>query len=181
MGKSKAPAPPDPRQTAGAQTATNIGTAIANNNMQMVDQNTPYGSLKYDQTGAYQYVDPNTGASHWIPKYTATTSLSPNEQYKLEQGQAAEKSLADVAAERADFLKGHFSDGIDAGGLPQAGVAEDRDYSEDRQRVEDALMERLNPYLERDREAMRTGLVNQGITLGSEAYNRASDDFIHGS
>ncbi len=30
MGKPKAPKPPDPRQTAAAQTSTNIGTAIAN-------------------------------------------------------------------------------------------------------------------------------------------------------
>lgn len=51
MGKPKAPAPPDPRETASAQTGTNIGTAIANSQMQMVDQYTPNGSLTYTLRG----------------------------------------------------------------------------------------------------------------------------------
>lgn len=35
----------------------------------------------------------------------------------------------------------------------------------------DALMRRLQPQLDRQREALRTQLANQGITLGSEAYD----------
>lgn len=48
MCAPKMPAPPDPFQTAAAQTQTNIDTAIANNRMGMVDQVTPYGSLTYE-------------------------------------------------------------------------------------------------------------------------------------
>ncbi|MDX3929096.1 MAG: tail fiber domain-containing protein [Shinella sp.] len=50
------------------------------------------------------------------------------------------------------------------------------DFSADRQRVEDALMARLNPQLEQDRAALETRLVNQGLQPGSEAYNRAIDE-----
>jgi hypothetical protein len=42
------PSPPDPFDTAQAQTQTNIDTAIANNRMGMVDQVTPYGNLTYE-------------------------------------------------------------------------------------------------------------------------------------
>lgn len=50
MGKSSSPPPPpDPQETSAAQTGTNVGTAIANANLQMVDQYTPYGSLTYSQ------------------------------------------------------------------------------------------------------------------------------------
>ena len=43
--------------------------------------------------------------------------------------------------------------------------------------VETALMERLQPQLDRDRAAMETRLANQGIMLGSEAYRNAMDQF----
>lgn len=45
------------------------------------------------------------------------------------------------------------------------------DFSQDRRRVEDAIMSRMRPDMDRDREALRTRLANQGITIGSDAYN----------
>jgi len=50
-------------------------------------------------------------------------------------------------------------------------------FSADRQRVEDALMGRLNMQRERDLEGLRTQLLNQGVNIGSEAYSRALQDF----
>ena len=47
------------------------------------------------------------------------------------------------------------------------------DFSQDRRRVEDAIYSRMNPSLERDRESLRTSLVNQGIREGTEAFDRA--------
>jgi len=61
MGKPKAPPPPDPKATAQAQTGQNIGTAIANANLQMVDQVTPYGTLRYKERKPYIYNDPIGG------------------------------------------------------------------------------------------------------------------------
>ena len=186
MGKPKAPAAPDPAKTAGAQTANNIGTAIAQQTLNNTNQVTPYGNLTYQQSGQTEWTDPNTGAIHQIPQFTATTSLSPDEQYKLNQGNVAEKNLADVAVDRSGFLKGHFQKGVnpqnlpDRGGVPEQaelGRVGAQDYGAQRKRVEGALMARLNPQIERDREAMRTRLINQGITLGSDAYSAASDDF----
>lgn len=50
------------------------------------------------------------------------------------------------------------------------------DFSADRQRVEDALMARMNPQLQQDRAALEQRLANQGLQPGSEAYNRAIDE-----
>lgn len=50
-------------------------------------------------------------------------------------------------------------------GLPQAPINAG-------QTAQDAIFSRLNPTLERDEEALRTRLANQGVTLGSDAYNR---------
>lgn len=183
MGKSKAPRPPNPYETAKAQTASNVDTAIANNTMQLHDQHTPYGSLTYDVTRTT-----NVGGKD-VPSYASTVTLSPGEQYKLEKGTEAEKNLADLAVERTDFLKDHFTGGIQGDSLtPREDIPQtaelDRigrtNYSRDRQRVEDALMERMQPQIDRDREALQDRLVNQGITLGSEAYSSAQDDLQRG-
>jgi ribosomal protein S8 len=50
------------------------------------------------------------------------------------------------------------------------------DFSGDRQKVEDALMARMNPQLQQDRAALEQRLANQGLQPGSEAYNRAVDE-----
>ncbi|QAX31315.1 hypothetical protein [Leisingera sp. NJS204] len=50
------------------------------------------------------------------------------------------------------------------------------DFSEDRNKVEDALMERMQPGLQRDRKALETRLASQGIRIGSEAYQSAMGD-----
>lgn len=159
MGKSKAPAPPDPVATAQAQTGTNIGTAIANNQMTLVDQFTPTGSLTYDQTGTYQYKDPYTGQTYDIPRFSATQTLSPEQQTILDESQAAQGNLAALANERSDFLRGY---------LPTTEAATDQIDS----KLYELGAKRLDPRFAQEEDALRTRLANQGIAPGSEAYNR---------
>jgi hypothetical protein len=49
------------------------------------------------------------------------------------------------------------------------------DFSKDRQKYENALMARMNPQLNQDRNTLEQQLLNQGLQPGSEAYNRAAD------
>lgn len=161
MAKSKAPAPPDPAQTAGAQTAQNIGTAIAQQNLNNVNQVTPDGSLTYSQTGTYAHTDPNTGRVYDIPQYTATQTLSDAQQGIYDTNKATEANLATLGRDQSARL----------GTLLGAPV----DLSNEA--VEGRLMElgraRLDPALERRRESLRTSLSTQGIKEGSTAYDRA--------
>lgn len=207
MGKSKAPAAPDPQETAAAQTSQNIGTAIAQQQLNNVNQVTPYGSLTYDQTGSYQYTDPNSGDVHDIPTYTATQTLSEAQQAISDQNDQSSLNLATLGASQSGRLDDLLSRPLDLSGLPERndfssiqspnlgeigsgpelqssiGSAGDitrsygTDFSEDRQRVEDALLERLNPGLERDKSALEARLASQGIRVGSEAYSAALADF----
>lgn len=50
------------------------------------------------------------------------------------------------------------------------------DYANQRTSVEDAIYSRVNPQLQRDRNALDVKLSNQGIMPGSEAYNEAIDE-----
>lgn len=161
IGKPKAPAPPDPAKTAGAQTAQNIGTAVTQQQLNNVNQVTPDGSLTYSQTGTYQYTDPNTGKVYDVPTYTATQTLSDAGQAIYDTNKAAELNLATLGRDQSAKL----------GTLLGTPV----DLSNDA--VEARLMElgraRLDPAMDRRRETLRASLAGQGIKEGSAAFDRA--------
>mgnify|MGYP000007488881 FL=1 len=159
MGKSSAPKPPDPKDTASAQTGTNIGTAIANNTMGMVDQYTPDGSLTYATTGMQSYTDPYTGKTYQIPKYSATTTLSEAQQAIKDQNNTTQLNLSQTGANQSAFLKDY---------LAQPGI----DSTAAADRLTELGRKRLDPRFDQERGALDAKLANQGITPGSEAYNR---------
>lgn len=187
MGKPKPPTPPDPQETASAQTAQNIGTAITQQHLNNVNQVTPDGKLTYKQTGTRTHRDPLSGREYQIPTYTAVQTLSDSQRAIKKQSDRASLNFASLAANQSSRLDGMLSDPIDTSGLPDRGDAStlrtpefnttySTDFSEDRQRVEDALMQRMQGGLDRDRGALEARLASQGIRVGSEAYQAAMDD-----
>lgn len=191
FGKNSAPKPPSASSLASAQTGSNVGTAIANANLGYVNQVTPDGNLTYSQSGTFDWKDPTSGQTYNIPRFTATQTLSPASQNIYNLGKQTETNLADIGAQQSGAIKSHLSqpfrfaqsqiqmpnlqDGIAGGGDIRKTYG--TDFSADRQRVEDALMARMNPQLDRDRETLRTQLVNQGLNIGTEAYSRGMEDF----
>ncbi|MBO6507983.1 MAG: tail fiber domain-containing protein [Roseibium sp.] len=123
MGKPKAPKPADPKETGAAQTATNIGTAIAQQNLNNVNQVTPYGNLTYEQTGTYEYRDPLNGQVHDIPTYTATQTLNEEQQAILDQNNRASLNLATLGADQSGRLNELLGRPVNTAGLPEAGDA----------------------------------------------------------
>lgn len=172
MGKGKSPKAPDPKQTAAAGVSTNIGSATANAMMAPVTQTTATGSYSVNQNGTREYIDPYTGQKYDIPVYETRETLNPTEQGVKDRTDAARTNLAQFAANESAGM------GSILGNLPAAGnVSSISSGEKARNAVEAALMERLNPYLERDKSAMESRLANQGITLGSEAWRSGMDDF----
>ena len=160
MGKSSPPPPPDPRETSAAQTGTNIGTAIANNSMGMVNQITPDGSLTYAQTGTYNYTDPYTGKVYELPNYTATTQLSEAGQAIKNQNNTTQLNLATTGANQSAFLKDYL------------GEVWNPDTTAIEGRLNELGSQRLDPRFAQEEDRLRTRLANQGVTAGSEAWNR---------
>lgn len=99
MGK-KQPKAPDPAQTAAAQGQWNSFTAQQQQAMNMTNQNSPWGSLTYDQTGSQTIIDPN-GKPVEVPRYTANTTLTPQQQAIYDQSQAAELNLSTIANQQS--------------------------------------------------------------------------------
>lgn len=163
MGKSSpsAPAAPDPKATGAAQTATNIGTAIANANMGNVNQVTPDGSLTYSQSGTYKYTDPNDGKSYDIPQYTATQTLSPEQQAIKDQTLGAQLNLGTLAKDQSGFLKDYMAQPVDLSN----NATESRLMELGRQRLDPVLAER--------QQNTEQSLADRGVKMGSAAYDRA--------
>lgn len=160
------PEPPAPKETSAAQTGTNVATAIANTVGGQVGQVTPDGTLSYDQTGSYKFDDPYTGQSYDIPTFTATTTLSPEGQRLRDLSNETRGNMATVGRDASAFLGDYLTE------RPDLETTYGTDWSQDRRRVEGAMLERLAPQFKRDRNALQTRLANQGITPGSEAWNR---------
>lgn len=203
MSKPSAPTAPNPVDTAAASTSTNTGTAIANAMLNNTNQITPTGSLNYNQTGSYAWTDPYTGLTQNIPQFTATTTLSPQEQAIQDQNQAAQYNLAGLANAQTARLPGLLANSVNpaagpAAGDPNAiasvpgaqtsintsGLADASNivgsYGGDdfsTSAVQKALMGQLQPQLDVQKEQLQQQLANQGIRPGSAAYNNAMMPF----
>lgn len=159
MGKQKAPAAPDPAATAAAQGQWNTVTAQQQQSMNMVGQNTPYGTLDYTQNGTTTIRDPN-GNPISVPQYTANVKLTPGQQAIFDQTQQSELNLAGLANQQSDKLKGYLDTPFEYGN----DEAEAWAY--------DLGAKRLDPRFAQQEDAMRTQLINSGIRPGTPAYDR---------
>lgn len=157
MGK-KQPKAPDPAATAAAQGQWNSFTAQQQQAMNMTNQNSPWGSLTYDQTGTQTIIDPN-GKAVQVPRYTANTTLSPQQQAIYDQSQAAELNLAEIANQQSG----------------KVGELLNNPFSYSNQDAEnwayDLASQRILPQQQKNEAALRTQLINSGIRPGTAAWD----------
>lgn len=166
MKAPKAPAAPDPAETAAAQTASNKETALWNAALNNVNQVTPYGNLTYTSQ------DQGNGLP---PQYTSTITLSPEQQALYDTQTRAEQGLMNLGEQQIGRIAESVSSPYSYAGL--AGAVSPEDVATQQANAEAAYMARLNPQFAQDEEALRTRLINQGIGQGSQAYQREIDAF----
>lgn len=157
MGKSQ-PAAPDPGQTASAQGQWNSFTAQQGQAMNMVGQNTPYGSLAYNQTGSSTMIDPN-GKEISVPQFTATQTFSPSQQAIFDKTQAAQGNIAGLAEQQSGMLKDYLAKPFQFDNQDAA------DWSYD------LASSRILPQQKRDTEAMQRQLLQRGLRPGTAQYD----------
>lgn len=168
MSKPSAPTPPDPKQTSAAQTGTSVATAIANSNLQNVNQVTPNGNLTFNQSGTTNFTDPYTGQSYDIPSFTATQTLSPEQQKLHDLNNQTQGNLAQIGVDQSAKI----------GSLLGTNVDLNNDATE--ARLFDLGSKRLDPMFARNEDALRTRLSNQGLQPGSAAWNAEMTQFQQG-
>ena len=165
MGKGGGSAPPPPdyagaaRETAkGDIEAARLATAA-----NRVNQITPYGELRYSTNPAD--VD-QWGNQMW----TATQTLSPAQQRLLDYQNKTSEGLGELTGTGLDYVRGMLQDPFTTKNLPSLGINAGQTY-------QDAYMQRLAPQIQQGRERLEQQLANQGVQLGSEAYDRAMRNY----
>lgn len=154
------------------QTAPTImqgGTAAGTTKVRNSD-----GSWSTIQTGGGKgksVTDPSYQAikGYYVPSFTATQTLSPQQQAIKDQTDAANLNLGQTANERSAFLKDYLAKPFD--GSNEATEA----------RLMELGRKRLDPLVAQQDESLRNRLANQGIKAGSDAYGQEQNTFRQGT
>lgn len=160
-----APEPPDPKETAQAQAQMNRETAITQAGLNSTNQVTPWGNLTYTQSGTW---DDGT------PQFTATTSLSPEQQELYNLSTATQKNLGNIGVEQSGKIRDLLGTNVDLS----------NDALE--KHLFDLGSSRMNPVFGQQEESMRNSLLNRGIREGTPAFeaemtrfNQSKNDFYN--
>lgn len=149
-GQASQPAVPDYMGAANQTAANNLAAARAATAANRVNQFTPYGSLEYKQVGEDKYGN---------PMWSATQSIDPSLQG------AVDKSKSVIS----DYQFGQFN----PQGLPSIGINPGETMT-------DSIMRRLQPQMAMEQKQFDAQMANQGIPVGSEAYQNAARVFQQG-
>jgi hypothetical protein len=164
LGLGPAPSAPAPPDYAGAAQQTAQGNidaarlAVAANR---VNQYTPYGSLEYTMSGEDKYGN---------PMWSATQKFSPEQQKLLDIQNQLSYGVGQLGTKGLEYVQQQLENPFDVSQLPSIGINPSEMYS-------DAIMRRLQPQMQQGRERLEQQLANQGIQIGSEAYDRAIRNF----
>jgi hypothetical protein len=154
---AKAPAPPDYAAAARETAQGNLAAAQTATAANRVNQVTPYGNLTYAETGT---------DSRGNPIWTATQTLSPAQQQLLDYQNATSIGLGKIAGQGLGYVENMLNTPFDVSKLPSTGFNPSQSY-------QDAYMQRLQPQIQQGQEQLQQRLANQGIDIGSVAYDRA--------
>ncbi len=185
-GKGSAPKAPDytaaaEKQAESSKEVTNMQTWANRPN-----QSTPWGNINWTPTAT---VDPATGQK--VTQWQQSYNLNPESQRALDAQMRLQTDRSELAGSFIDRVRNDLSTPFNWGGMPKAGdplqrtefntvgtaprLQTELDTSAnpaERQRIENALFERMSPIHQRQQSALDVKLANQGLTPGSEAYNR---------
>ena len=161
FGKPSTPATPDYTGAAQQTAQGNLDAARQATAANRVNQVTPYGSLNYSITGQDPYGNPT---------WTATTSLSPDQQQLYNYDIATSKGLGELQTKGLGYVGNMLDKPFSTQNLPQFGIKGGENY-------EDAIMRRLQPTIAAETKQFDAQMANQGIPVGSEAYMNAKRVF----
>jgi hypothetical protein len=151
-----APKPPDPVKTAQAQADMNTQTATTQFQLGATNQQTPYGSLTYNQIGTW---DDGT------PRFEATTAFSPEQQQLYDQLVSSQSQFGNIAGN----LLGNVSQSLSTPWDANAGAAT---------HITDMQRTFMDPEWESREQGLTAQLAARGLTPGGEAWDERMGDLF---
>jgi hypothetical protein len=122
--------------------------------------------LSGDQLKAPRIEDFLTAPANPDEGWTARQILSPEQQKLLDVQNRLSQRTGGLAETGIGYLENTLARPFDVSGLPSTGFNPSESYQQ-------AYMRRLQPQIQQGREQLQQRLANQGIDIGSEAYDRA--------
>jgi hypothetical protein len=189
-GKGSAPEAPDytlaaEKQGQSSKEVTNMQTWANRPN-----QNTPFGSVNWQSSAT---LDPATGQP--VTSWTQNYNLTPESQRALDSQMAVQQGRSDLGQSFMSRVSNEYSQPFNWGSMPDRGgnvqgsqfdrlgnaprlqtELQNQANGAERQRIENALFDRMKPIQEQQQSALDAKLANQGISAGSNAYGRATRD-----
>ncbi|MFT8896262.1 MAG: hypothetical protein ABF968_04785 [Acetobacter sp.] len=154
----------------------------------MVNQDTPYGSVNYNQTGTQTFTGAD-GQTYSLPQFTQTTTLSPEQQSTLNYSQGAENNIAQTAGALSSAGLSNLSQAVDTSGAPGLATTLGSDYStnlgsgyqtsygdantfaNEYNNAVNSTYDQLKRSTDQNAEQSRAQMVASGIRQGSQAYS----------
>lgn len=203
-GKGSSAKAPSAGQIASGQNAYSVYDALLQQQANMVDQTTPFGTIKYTPT-SYETMRLPWGKNAYDTKqvaktWSAQTSLTPEAQGLLDSymggltglGQTAQQQQGRVqqllaspwelpgnAPSTSDLPAMYNGNWAGLPGIRQLDAGGNMPTVDEgsRDNMLRDLMAFQQPQIERDRGALATKLANQGVSAGSDAYRSANRDY----
>lgn len=155
MGMFDKGSPPPAPDYTGAAVATAAGNADAARiaaKANRVNQYGPYGSITYT---------PGVGGDQDV--WRMDTTLSPTGQQVFDANQRINMGLSGLAETGLGFVQNTLNKPFDWSAVPRAPINAGTT-------AQQAILSRLEPALQRQRDSLQQRLANSGIGAGSEAY-----------
>ena len=163
MGKSDPPAAPDYK-----------GVAIATSNASKFNEQTPYGTIGWSLKPGANPNNPQPG------DYIRDTQLAPAQQQLLNTLTGNQQAVGNLASAQAGQLGDYFTQQAGRNNTFSVNVPQ-LEAPTDTKALQDALYRRSTQYYDQnfgDQEsALRSQLLNSGLTQCSEAYDKAMRNF----
>jgi len=153
MGKASAPPAPDYVGAAQAQGAANKEAAVASGKISNPSFSNPLGSREV--TFGYRG-DPD--------QVFVQDSLTPIGQQRFDQDQRINTGLGNIAESGLGYVGNALANPFNTDSLPARSINAG-------QTAQDAILSRLEPQIAKDRDTLRTQLINQGIRGGEASDN----------
>lgn len=147
----------------------NQATALYQAQLNNVNQNTPYGSQTFTQSGGTPANADGTGGT--APTFTSNINLSPAEQTLLNNQQALQTQQQGIGATALNQARVNQATPYSLGGVPQ--LASASNISDAEAAGTKDVMRLMQPQMSQNDELLQSQLANQGVTQGSEAYDHA--------
>lgn len=126
--------------------------------LNQTNQVNPWGSVNYTSNGSTSFTG-SDGRTVNVPRYTQTTTFTPEQQAIFDASQKAEGNLANLAADQSSFLQGYL----------------DKPFEYNNQDAENWAYDLASPRIlaqqGQNETALRSRLINSGLRPGSSAWD----------